>query len=125
MVAVNPVNYGKAFKLSCVEAFSATLFLAGFYNEADFLLSHFKWGSSFLDVNKEIFDQYKNCQTAEELKQVGEKYVSDELESKEQRKQQSNEIEFSDDEGSVEEEDYSDLFKNIDINKMCDDLTKK
>jgi pre-rRNA-processing protein TSR3 len=125
MVAVNPVNYGKAFKLSCVEAFSATLYLSGFYNECNFLLSHFKWGNTFLDVNKEIFDQYKNCQTADELKQVGEKYVSDELESKEQRKNQVDNLDFSEDEGSVEEEDYSNLFKNIDIDKMCDDLTKK
>jgi pre-rRNA-processing protein TSR3 len=125
MVAVNPVNYGKAYKLSCVEAFSATLFLGGFYQEADFLLSHFKWGNSFMDVNKEIFDRYKNCQTAEELKQVGDKYVNDEIESKLHRKQEIDEFEFSDEEASLEEEDYSNLFKNIDINQMCDDLTKK
>jgi pre-rRNA-processing protein TSR3 len=124
MVAVNPVNYGKAFKLSCVEAFSATLFLAGFYTEADFLLGHFKWGNTFMDVNKEIFDQYKHCKTADELKEVGEKYVNDEIESKEQRKNHVDELNFSDEEEGVEE-DYSNLFKNIDINKMCDDMTKK
>ena len=59
MTAVNPVNYGKAYKLSCVEAIAATLFLGGFYDETDFVLSHFKWGKSFLDVNKELFDNYQ------------------------------------------------------------------
>lgn len=124
MVAVNPVNYGKAFKLSCVEAFSATLFLAGFYQETDFLLSHFKWGSTFLDVNKEIFDKYKICQTADELKEVGDKYVNDEIENKENRKNHIDELNFSNEEDDEDQEDYSNLFKNIDINKMCEDMTK-
>ena len=38
MVAVNPVNFGKAYKLSCAEAFAACLFLGGFEKEARFLM---------------------------------------------------------------------------------------
>ena len=124
MVAVNPVNYGKAYKLSCVEAISATLLLAGFYKETDFLLSHFKWGKSFLDVNEEVFSKYKECQNSNQLKEVEEKYISDELKSKEDKKKQKDEIILTDEEDE-EEEDYSNLFSNIDINKMCDELTKK
>lgn len=55
MVACNPVNYGKPFKLSCVEAFAAGLMITGYEEQADFILSKFKWGINFFTVNQEIF----------------------------------------------------------------------
>jgi pre-rRNA-processing protein TSR3 len=126
MVAVNPVNYGKAYKLSCVEAIAATLYLAGYYDETDFLLSHFKWGKSFIDVNAELFGMYKNCENSEQLKLVEDKYIQDELESREKKKQQGNEIIFTDEEeDQEEEEDYGNLFANFDVQKMTDELIKK
>jgi pre-rRNA-processing protein TSR3 len=125
MVAVNPVNYGKAYKLSCVEAIAATLYLAGYYDETDYLLSHFKWGKSFLDVNDELFTMYKNCENSEQLKLAEDKYIKEELDNREKRKHQTNEIVFSDEGEEEEEEDYTNLFANIDINKMTDDMTRK
>ena len=59
MVAVNPVNFGKAFKLSCAEAFSACLYLGGFEKEARFVMDHFKWGAHFFKINEELFGKYK------------------------------------------------------------------
>ena len=131
LVAVNPVNYGKAFKLSCAEAIAASLFLGGFYEETDFLLNRFKWGKSFLEVNGELFDMYKKCNNGEELKKVEEKYINDELESKKNKKLESNEVVFSDEDEFQEEEedgeqvDYQNLFRNINLDQMTDELTKK
>ena len=128
LVAVNPVNYGKAFKLSCVEAVSASLYLAGFYKETDFLLSNFKWGKSFIEVNKELFDLYRECNNGVELKAVEQKYVDDELESKKNKKQSGNEIVFSDEEENQEEEedvDYQNLFSNVNLDDIADQLSKK
>jgi len=129
LVAVNPVNYGKAYKLSCVEAISASLYLAGFYQETDFLLSHFKWGKSFLQVNSELFEMYKKCNNGNELKAIEEKYINDELESKKLKKEQNDEIIFTDEEenlGEEEEEvDYQNLFANVNIQDMTDQLTRK
>ena len=121
MVAVNPVNFGKAYKLSCAEAFAACLFLGGFEKEARFILDHFKWGEHFFKVNEELFGKYKGIKSQDELKEIQEKYINDELERKQKRKEGDgfediNEKENEDNNSEKEEEviDYE-LFKNIKI----------
>ena len=130
MVAVNPVNFGKAYKLSCAEAFAACLFLGGFEKESRFIMDHFKWGEHFFKVNEELFGKYKGIKSQEEIKEIQEKYINEELERKQKRKENDgfedfNENEKDDDskneesneENKEEEEeqiDY-DLFKNIKI----------
>ena len=98
MVAVNPVNFGKAYKLSCVEAFAACLFLGGFEKEARFILDHFKWGEHFFKVNEELLGKYKGIKSQDELKQIQEKYINDELERKQKRKENDGFEDFNEDE---------------------------
>ena len=95
MVAVNPVNFGKAFKLSCAEAFAACLFLGGFEKEARFIMDHFKWGSHFFKINEELFGKYKGVKSQNELKEIQEKYINDELERKQKRKESDGLGEFN------------------------------
>lgn len=121
MVAVNPVNYGKAYKLSCAESIAASLFLGGFYQEADSILSRFKWGRSFFEVNKELFDSYKKCSTAEELKTVESAYIQKEIESRDERKKHNYLDDLNDLESNIEqdEEEFID-FNNINIHSLTD-----
>jgi len=51
LIATNPVNYGKPWKLNCVEALAACFYITGFDEYGDELLGKFKWGHAFKKVN--------------------------------------------------------------------------
>ena len=80
MVAANPINYGKPRKLSCVEAFAATLYIVGCKKEANVLLGKFSWGHSFVELNRSILKKYSRCTDAEDVKRVEEEYLASLLE---------------------------------------------
>merc|ERR1711937_772326 len=77
LIAANPVNYGKPTKLNCAEAFAASLILVGYDEKyASELLSPFKWGHAFLELNRELFDMYSPCETADDLLLVEKDYLA-------------------------------------------------
>jgi len=79
LVATNPVNYGKPWRLNCVEALAAALYIVGLDQPAEILLSKFGWGHSFWEVNSELIARYRTCKTSADVKAVQDKII-DELE---------------------------------------------
>jgi len=58
LLAANPVNYGKPFLLSSVEALGAALVIFGHEAAARALLAKFAWGGQFLALNREPLAAY-------------------------------------------------------------------
>ncbi len=59
LLAANPVNYGRPFLLSSAEALAAALDIAGYPEEARQVLSVFKWGHVFFELNRGLLEAYR------------------------------------------------------------------
>ena len=57
-------------KLSTAEALAAALYILGLTDAAEDVLSVFKWGHSFITLNREWLDAYAECSTSSEVVQV-------------------------------------------------------
>ncbi|TRM62314.1 DUF367-domain-containing protein [Schizophyllum amplum] len=76
LIASNPVNYGKPWRLNCVEALAAAFYITGFDEYAERLLSGFGWGGSFWKVNQSLIEQYRQCSTADEVTRKQEEIIA-------------------------------------------------
>ena len=67
LLAANPVNWGKPGKLTTIEALAAALYLMGQNRQATELLSKFRWGEQFMNLNKEPLRAYTEAKSSAEL----------------------------------------------------------
>ncbi len=58
LVAANPVNYGRPYRLSSLEAVVAALYITGYRGLAEEIASIYKWGPVFIELNRERLEEY-------------------------------------------------------------------
>lgn len=76
LIAANPVNYGTPTKLSTVEALAAALYITGFKQKAEHLLSKFKWGLEFIRLNQKFLDAYVKARDSTEVVELQKKFMA-------------------------------------------------
>lgn len=54
LLAVNQTNYGKPWRLNCVEALAAAFYITGFDAYAERILTPYDWAASFYEVNRSV-----------------------------------------------------------------------
>jgi pre-rRNA-processing protein TSR3 len=79
LVAANPVNFGKPFKLSTVEALAAGLVILGEPKQAETILSKFSWGHVFLELNREPLQEYAAAMDSGEVVRIQMAYLSEQI----------------------------------------------
>jgi len=76
LLAANPINYGRAMRLSSLEAAEAALFILGEPGHAARLARAHDWGRTFLELNREPLEDYASARTSAEVVRVQSLYVA-------------------------------------------------
>lgn len=76
LVAANTVNYGRPWRLNCVEALAACFCICGHEDWAREVLKHFSYGEAFLDINSQLLKRYAACATEEDVKRTEEEWLA-------------------------------------------------
>ncbi len=75
LVAGNPVNFGRPFKLTSVEAFAAALYILGNKQQAEKIMSKFSWGHTFLELNHEPLEEYSRAKDSKDILRIQSEYI--------------------------------------------------
>ncbi|CAK7266732.1 ribosome bioproteinsis protein tsr3 [Sporothrix epigloea] len=75
LVAANSVNYGKPWRLNCVEALAAAFYICRQPDWAEDILAPFSYGEEFLNINRTLLDKYAACTDAAAVKQAEEEWI--------------------------------------------------
>lgn len=75
LIAANQTNYGKPWRLNCVEALAACFFICGHREWAEDILSSFSYGPSFIKINEAVLKRYAAAKDEEGVKKAQEAWL--------------------------------------------------
>ncbi|BCR97738.1 ribosome biogenesis TSR3 family protein [Aspergillus luchuensis] len=76
LIAANTVNYGKPWRLNCVEALAACFCICGHEDWARQVLKPFRYGEAFLEINGKLLKRYAACADEDEIKRAEEEWLA-------------------------------------------------
>jgi len=77
LFAANPINYASPHKLSTLEAIAATLYILGFRDLAEKIVSLYKWGPHFITLNLKLLDSYASAKNANEILRIERSFIEE------------------------------------------------
>ena len=75
LLAGNPINFGRPFALTTVEALAAAVYILGAQQQATELLEPFSWGHTFLELNAEPLQRYAAAADAPAVIAIQQEYL--------------------------------------------------
>lgn len=75
LIAANTVNYGRPWRLNCVEALAACFYICGHEDWAVEVLKHFSYGEAFLEINSQLLKRYAACSNEEEIQKAEQDWL--------------------------------------------------
>ncbi|EKM57940.1 uncharacterized protein PHACADRAFT_90952 [Phanerochaete carnosa HHB-10118-sp] len=102
LIATNPVNYGRPWRLNCVEALAAAFYITGFNSYAEALLKPFGWGHTFYEVNGSLIDKYKTCKSSTEVSAMQENVLKELEDSYKHSREAQGEVNLTPDFTAIE-----------------------
>lgn len=75
LVAANPVNYGRPYRLNCVEAVAAALHICGCVDEAYDVMDGFDYGNEFFRVNDDLLSMYMACTDSDDMMSKQDRWI--------------------------------------------------
>ncbi|MFB6071228.1 MAG: DUF367 family protein [Halanaeroarchaeum sp.] len=75
LVAANPVNFGRPFRLTTAEAVAGALVVLGERAQAEAVMSKFTWGETFLELNEEPLRRYAAAEDSTEVVAIQGEYL--------------------------------------------------
>lgn len=75
LYAANQTNFGKPWRLNCVEALAACFAITGHFDWAAEIMEKFSWGHAFLELNSTLLEAYSGCSDVESIKKVEAEFL--------------------------------------------------
>lgn len=76
LLAANPINYGKPWRMSSLEAVAAALYILGDIGHAERVAAAANWGTTFMQLNAEPLSEYAAAADSGEVVRIQEAYLA-------------------------------------------------